>query len=286
MPPGAEECDQSDINGGACGVPGLIAMVQASKGSVANVRAVQNNRVNSGLAQADVVYRAYHGEGVFEAEGQLGKLRAIANLYPETVHLVARKGSHIKKIHHLAGKRVSLGQVGSGTRADAELLLNAHGIKQGDFEDYNLSLSQASEKLLAGELDAFFLVGGYPIGAISDLARRDAIELVPIDSPEIDNLMQTVRFFSRDGIPARTYDNLIDIKTVSVGALWVTSIDQPIEKIYDLTKALWAPSNRAVLANGHEKGKLITLDTALEGVPILLHPGAEKFYFESGMLAD
>ena len=127
-PPGSRACE----DGGACGVPGLVASAVASNGSVANVNAIMGGALESGFAQGDVAAWAYTGTGIWEGQPKAEKLRAIANLYPESIHLVATQASGIKSVADLRGKRVSLDEPGSGTLVDAQLILAAAGLAEGD----------------------------------------------------------------------------------------------------------------------------------------------------------
>jgi uncharacterized protein len=126
-PPGSRTCS----DGGSCGVPGLVATAVASNGSVANVSAIASGSAQSGFTQSDVAYWAYNASGIYDGRPKVDVLRAIANLYPESFHLVARKGAGIKTIKDLNGKRISLDEPGSGTLVDARLILAAYGLTAG-----------------------------------------------------------------------------------------------------------------------------------------------------------
>ena len=179
----------------------LIVTAQASNGSVANVNAINSGSVEAGFSQADVATWAQTGTGVWEGKPAVSGLRLIANLYPESIHLVARKGAGIKTVADLKGKRVALDEPGSGTLVDARLILGAYGLKDADLKAEYLKPNQAGDKLKDGALDAFFFVGGVPAGAIAELAAGGAgIELVPIDGPQIDALIKSNPFFSHDTI--------------------------------------------------------------------------------------
>lgn len=279
-PPGSRECDK----GGSCGVPGLIATAVASNGSVANINGIVSGALESGLSQSDVAYWAWSGTGVWEGKPKVEELRAIANLYPETIHLVARKGSGIKTPADLKGKKVSLDEPGSGTLIDARIVLAAYGLSEKDIKAEYLKPNASGDRLRDGALDAFFFVGGYPTGAISELATSSGIELVPITGAEAKKILADYKFFGPDKVPAGTYKDVDAVETISVNALWVTSAKLPEEQIYNVTKAIWNDNSRKLLDAGHAKGKLIRKETALDGVGIPLHPGAEKFYREAGLL--
>ena len=129
-PPGSRECDK----GGSCGAPGVVATAVASNGSVANINGIQSGQLESGFTQSDVAYWAYTGTGVYDGKPKVADLRLIGNLYPETIHVVARKGANIKSIADLKGKRVSLDEPGSGTLVDARIILGAWGITEKDIK--------------------------------------------------------------------------------------------------------------------------------------------------------
>ena len=279
-PPGSRTC----ADGGSCGVPGVVATAVASNGSVANVNAINSGSMQSGFTQSDVAYWAYNASGIYEGRPKVDTLRAIANLYPESFHLVARKGSGIKSIKDLKGKRMSLDEPGSGTLVDARLILAAYGMTEKDVKAEYLKPQQSADKLKDGALDAFFSVSGWPQGAIAELAATTGIDLVPIDGLEAENLIKQFSFFAADEIPDGAYKGVAGVKTVSVNAIWATSSKQADQLIYNITAALWNPSTRKLLDSGHAKGKAIKLETAIVGLGIPLHAGAEKFYKEKGLI--
>lgn len=279
-PPGSRSCEA----GGSCGVPGLIAVAQTTAGSVENVQAVAAGSFESGLSQSDVAHWAYYGQAMFKGKAQLSNLRLIANLYPESIHLVARKDARIASVKNLRGKRVSLDAAGSGTRADALLILRAFGLSEKDVHIVPVKSDRAASMIIKGELDAYFFIGGYPALGIADLAERGLIELVPLVGPEAAAIIKRDRFFTADTIPEGTYAGVGDVRTLSVNAQWVVSADTDADLIYRVTKALWHENNRRILDAGHQKAKLIRIETALKGASIPLHPGAERYYQEVGIL--
>lgn len=280
-PPGSRACEE----GGSCGVPGLVASALSANGSVANINAIEGGTLESGFAQSDVATWAHSGTGIWEGKPAVEKLRAIANLYPESIHLVASAGSGINSVADLKGKRVSLDEPGSGTLVDARIILEGYGLSEDDVSAEFLKPDQAADRMRDGAMDAFFFVGGYPAGAIAELASQHDVKLVPITCDDAPAICEEYGFFAEDTVPGGTYEgNADDVKTLAVGAQWVTSADQPEELIYGITKALWNDNTRKQLDAGHAKGKSITKETALDGVGIPLHPGAEKFYKEAGLL--
>lgn len=280
-PPGSRACDA----GGSCGVPGLIATAVASNGSVGNVNSIKGGTLEAGFSQSDVAYWAQTGTGLWEGQPAVEKLRLIANLYPESIHLVARKDAGIASVADLKGKKVSLDEPGSGTLVDAKIILEAFGLSEADISPEYLKPDQAADRMRDGAMDAFFFVGGYPAGAIAELSSQHDVVLVPIAGPEVDKLRETYTFFATDTFPAGTYKGQdADVPTISVGAQMVTSADQPEDLIYGITQALFNATTQKLFGAGHAKGKHITLDNAVQGAGIPFHPGAEKFYKEAGKL--
>ena len=279
-PPGSRACDE----GGSCGVPGLIASAVSSRGSVDNVNAIVSGLRNSGFAQSDVAYWAFTGTGTMEGQPAATDLRAIAALFPEHIHLVVLADSGINSVADLAGKRVSLDEPGSGTFVDANLILEANGLTEGSFTAEALKPDASGDALRNGQIDAFFFVGGFPTGAIVELASAVKIKLVPITGAGAEALIEKYGFFSASDIPEGAYEGVPATPTVAVGAQWITSAKEDEALIYDITKALWNDKTRVLLDVGHAKGKAITAESALDGIGIPLHPGAERFYKEVGLL--
>jgi uncharacterized protein len=276
-PPGSRSCDE----GGSCGVPGLIAAAQTTRGSVSNIFGVLEGNLESALAQSDVVYAAFYGTGQFDRQRVPGdNLRVIANLFPENVHLIVRKGTNIKSFDDLRGKRVSIDLSGSGTRQNAINILKAYGIATEDYIPVDANSDKALQLIRTGELDAFFFIAGYPVAAVAELAKLDIIELLPIDGSVAENVVNLYEFFSQGTIPEGTYDGIGDVKTLAVSTQWIVSANMDEALAYGLARSLWHPRNRKLLDGGHAKGKLITYATAREGVGIPLHPGAERYYRE------
>ena len=265
--------------------PALVVSAVASNGSIADVDAISRGQLESALSQADVVYWAFTGTEAFEGKPKAEELRAIANLYPDSIHLVVRKGAGISAVGDLRGKRVSLDERESGTAADARLVLAVWGVKETDLRPEYINLEQTIQKMKDGALDAFFHVGGYPTPAIAELAAGSEIDLVPIDGANAEKLRGDYKFLARDEIPANTYKGVAaGVRTLSVGALWITSAKVDAEIVYQVTKGLWSARTRQALDADHPKGKAIQEKDALIGVGIPIHAGAEKFYREAGLL--
>lgn len=263
----------------------IVVTAQAANGSVANVNGISGGAIESGFSQADVATWAQKGTGIFEGKPHVPGLRLIANLYPESVHVVVRKGSGIRSVADLKGKRVALDEPGSGTLVNARAILAAYGVKESDIKPEYIKPNQAGDKMKDGALDAFFFTGGAPAGAIAELASTGSgIEILSLEGKEADALRAASPFFAPDLIPADTYKGVGAVRTLAVGAQWVTGDKADAATVYEITKALFSDAAQKQLGAGHAKGKFITKENAVKGAGIPFHPGAEKFYREAGLL--
>lgn len=282
-PPGSRPCEE----GGQCGVPGLIAIAQSTTASVYNNTAVQNGELEAGMAAADVTRSMYLGEGKFEGRPH-PKLRIVANLFPEDLHLVLPKGASIGDLGDLKGKRVGIAQAGSGTQVAVLQMLEAWGVNRDNIDEAELNNSQSAERLADGQLDAYFYAAGWPVAAMVQLASTKGMDLHSFSEADLQKINEIIPAYIPSKIPAGVYEGIdYDVMTPAVSALLVVSSDLSDDLVYGITKALWNDNTRKLLDNGHAKGKQITLDTALDGVAELgvpLHPGAERFYREAGLL--
>lgn len=282
-PAGSPPCG----HGGNCGVPGLVAVAQATQGSLENIRLVASGQLESGFAQADLAGWAYGGSDLFAKEGAMPQLRTIGSLFPEALHIVVRADSPIHAIADLKGKRLSLGGLGSGTVANARVLLTAAGFGEGDVIRKYLRPAQSAEEIKAGTVDAFFLGGGSPVPVLRELAASVPIRLIPIEGAVADTLVREFDFYSLTAIPADTYPG-VSTATPTVGfyALWIVSAKADSDLVYAITKSLWNPATGRLLAGINPLGKRVRLDDALTGLSIPLHSGAERFYREAGKATD
>ena len=280
-PPGSNLCSQIK----QCGVPGLLAVAQSSNGSVSNIEGIANGELEAGLVQANVSYFAYTATEMFADRKPQTHLRAIASLYPEHMHIVARKDAGVSSPALLRGKRVSLNEPGSGTLIDARIVLKEYGLDEEKIEAHYIAGENAADNILDNTLDAIFIVSGYPTYSVAQIVNNAQAELVPIDGTQRESLVNKFNYFNADVIPANTYKNqALDIQTISVAALLVTSESMDEEFIYRLTESLWNDHSRKILDNGHPRGKSVTMETAIGGLGIPLHPGSLRFYRESGLL--
>jgi TRAP transporter TAXI family solute receptor len=260
-----------------------VVTAQSSNGSLGNVISVASGSLESGFSQADVTSWAYNGTGIFEGKPRLVGLRLIANMYPESIHIVVKKGVGIKTIADLKGKRVALDEAGSGTLINARQVLNAYGLSEADIRSEYIKPNLAGDKLKAGTLDAFFFTGGAPAKAISDLVSI-GIDLLPIDGPQAQRIRTASPFLTANTISADTYPGIGSTATLAVGSQWVTRDTVNAEMVYQVTKSLYSVAAQQTLAQGHALGRYITLANAVQGAGIPFHPGALRFYKEMGLL--
>jgi TRAP transporter TAXI family solute receptor len=282
-PPGARPCDE----GGQCGVPGLIAIAQSTTASVFNNTAVQNGELEAGMAAADVTRSMYLGEGKFDGRPH-EKLRIVANLYPEDLHLVLPEGQSIESLADLEGQRVGIAQAGSGTQVAVEQMLAEWGVTRDNMDEAELNNSQSAERLADGQLDAYFYAAGWPVSAMVQLATTQGMELHSFTDEDLARINEIIPAYIPSTIPAGVYEGVdYEVSTPAVSALLVVSSDLSDDLVHGITEALWNENTRRLLDNGHAKGRQITAETALDGIASLgvpLHSGAERFYREAGLL--
>ena len=261
-------------------VEGVNSSVQSTGASAVNATLLGSEKAEVAFAMNDVVSYAYTGTEVFKDKGKVENLRGIASLYPNFVQVITVEGTDINEISDLKGKRVGVGAPGSGTEVNARQILGAHDITYEDIDEDFLSYSESVEQLKNGAVDAAFLTSGLPNATIMDLSTTHDVKIVPIRKAAIDKLAEEYPFYSSEMIPAETYDNKEDVETAAVMTLLVTRADLSEELVYNMTKTMF--ENLNTLVDTHSAAKKITIDTVRKGMPIPLHPGAEKYYEEKG----
>lgn len=278
-PPGSMTCSPR----GGCGVPGVIAAAVASPGSVANLLDLANRTVDLAISQADVARDAYTAAGPFAGKPPLAQLRAIASLFGEALHLVTRRDNGIASVADLARRRVSLGERNSGTLATVRVVLQAYNLKESALIASYDSLVRAAGALANGSIDAFFMVGGYPLDAITPLTDTLSLALVPIAGERAASITASSSTLRPLTIPEGTYPGIGAIATLGPRAQLLTTSAMDDDLAFAITTALWDPRNRPVLDSGSALGREIRLARALEGLIIPLHAGAFRYYWQSGM---
>ncbi len=264
-------------------VPDLIVTAQTGNASIANCNLIGRGQIETGFSQANTTYWCYTATGILKDTQPIKNLRGIASLYPETIHIIATKASGIKTIEDLKGKRVGVGAPNSGTAADAEIILNAHGLTFDDIKADYLSFAEVAQRLIDGQIDAGFTTAGYPTSSVINIATKRDIVLIPISEEKIKELVAEIPYYGGTVIPAGMYKGVEEsVPALATPALWVCDAKLSPTLVYKMTKALWEHND--VLAKVHAKGKDVTLETALDGIGIPLHPGAELYYKEVGLV--
>ena len=273
-PPGSRPCER----GGSCGVPGLIAVAQATSGALENLELLRAGAVEAALVQANLAAWAFQGTGIYSAKPTFADLRSIATLYTETVHIVVRADGPVWKIADLKGRRVSLGEKGSAFVIDAGMVLGGLGLSEKSFTPVYLRPGPSVDELVAGRIDAMFIVGGAPFSAVSDAAARIPVRLLPIGPKEAAALHTRHPFFTETVIAADVYRNVPETVTVGVGAQLVVRESLDAELVAGVTRALWHASTRHALEQSFAKGGLAARPTAQTVFLPPLHPGAIQAY--------
>jgi TRAP transporter TAXI family solute receptor len=279
-PPGSPPCAENAV----CGVENLVASAQSSSGSVDNVTAVESGRMTSAFAQADIVYAAYSGTGPFDGLPPMKNLRALAHLYPEVLHVLVRRDAKIASVKGMIGKRVSIDEPGSGLLVMARNIFDAYGIDENQMIASYLKSGPAVDLLVKNELDALFQISGMPSELVATTAEDHDVDLLTLDGPAVDKLLDTHRFLTRYTIPSGTYTGVGEVATLSVGSQWIVPETLPEQLVYDICRALWNEHTLKALAAGHPQGRNVKLNSALDGIAIPLHSGAERCYRDLGLL--
>lgn len=213
---------------------------------------------------------------MFEGE-VIDTVSAIGALYPETIQLVTTANSGITSFDDLAGKSISVGAPGSGTYINAEQLLEIHGMTMEDIEAQNLDFGESQESLQAGQIDAAFITAGTPTGAVESLSATSDVVIVPVAEDKAAELIEKYPYYATDTVPSGTYGLTEDVPTVSVLAMLVVQNDLSEDLVYDMTKAIYENTDQIQ----HAKAAFIKPETALDGIGIDVHPGAQKYFDEA-----
>ncbi len=247
--------------------------VQSTGASVENVGNLGGTQADFALIQNDIAYFARNGTGIEVFQGNpVPNIRGVATLYPETITIVTLQSTDIETISDLEGATINTGDLGSGTQVNALQILEAAGIQ--NFNEQNASFSQAADQLRNGDIDAAFVVGGYPVGAIADLATTNNINIVPIDGQAREAVKNAATWFSNDTIPAGVYDGVDEpVETVAVQAMIATRRGIDEGTVREVTAAIFDNVDQLTI-----KTDFISADSALDGMSIILHPGAAAYF--------
>ena len=263
-------------------MPAAKTSVQATKASVENLNLLQAGRGEIAFTLGDSLSDAWKGNEEAGFKTPLKKLRGIAAIYPNYIQIVARADSGIKTLADMKGKKISVGAPKSGTELNARAILAAAGLAYKDFAKVEyLPFGESVELMKNRQIDITLQSAGLGVSALRDLATSVDIVVVPIPADIVKKTNDPA--YLPATIPANTYrGQTTDMPAAAVQNYLVTHDGVSNDTVYAMTKALW--TNLDQLAAAHSAAKAIDLRKALEGLPVPVHPGAEKYYREAGVL--
>ncbi|MCP3868605.1 MAG: TAXI family TRAP transporter solute-binding subunit [Gammaproteobacteria bacterium] len=263
---------------------GVRCSVESTGGSVYNLNTIRAGELDMGVAQSDWQYHAYHGSSKFKKQGPNKDLRAVFSVHPEPFTVVARAGSGIKNFDDLKGKRVNIGNPGSGQRGTMEVLMAAKGWKKSDFSlASELKAAEQSKALCDNKIDAMVYTVGHPSGSIKEATTSCDTVLVPVTGPAVTKLVADNDYYRTATIPGGMYrGNPNDVETFGVGATFVSSTNVPSETVYVVVKSVFENFNsfrklHPAFANLKKE------QMAKDGLSAPIHDGAMKYYNEAGL---
>ena len=268
-------------------VKGVRAAAQATAGTPQNIELMQNKEVDIAFGQNGIAYYAYTGTGTYAGKA-VTNIRGMLALYPNVMHIVAAKNASIKTVADFEGKRVVPGAVASATEINSREIFGAFGLNyrseagptnlRADYVGYN----EAADLMKDGHVQGAQIAGGLPTAAVMDVMSAGVAELLSLGDAEIKTIVEKYPWYFPITIPANTYPNQPnEIRTVAVSNILLVRQDLDDQLVYDLTKAVYDYS--ADFVAGHQAAKGATLQNAMNGMIIPVHPGAAKFFREKGI---
>lgn len=263
----------------------IKATVESTSGSVFNVNAVLSGDLEFGVAQSDRQYQAYNGLAEWSEVGPQVDLRSVFAIHPESITLVASRACEIRNVTDLKGKRVNLGNPGSGQLQNSRDVLAAVGITETDIAPEYVKAVEAPGLLQDERLDAFFYTVGHPNGNIKEATSgRVKVYIVPVEGPDIDRMLKQCPYYAKSTIPHEFYPlalNTEDIETVGVKATFVTSKNVDEDIVYAATREVF--QNLEEFKTLHPAYRVLTEKNMLEGLSAPIHRGALRYYREAGL---
>ncbi len=264
---------------------GFRCFVESTEGSAYNLRALRGGLADFAVVQSDWQYHAYHGSSIFEEDDAHKELRSVFALHPEAFTVVARPDAKIAKFSDLKGKRVNVGNQGSGQRGTLEVLMAAYGWTMNDFSlATELPAIDQPRALCANEIDVMLYVVGHPSGAVKEATTLCDSKIIPVEGPTVAALIEANSYYRDALVPQGLYrNNQKDVQTFGVGATFVTVAEMPQEIVYTLVKSVFENLDlfkrlHPALANLREEQMVFDSLTAP------LHPGAERYFKEVDLL--
>ena len=262
---------------------GIRCSVESTGGSVYNINTIKNGELDFGIAQSDVVYQAANGVKKFEGK-KVYKLRSVIAIYPELFTLVTRKDANINNIMDIKGKRINLGNPGSGNEATALAMFNAIGMKKSDLAFAGaLKAAEMPDALRDNKIDGYFYMVGHPTANIKDASNSVDVKITPITGDKINKFVKANPYFAQADVPGGIYKgNENGTPTFGVKAVLVTSTDVSNEAVYTVVKEIL--ENFEDFKKLHPAYATITKKSLLDGLSADLHEGAKKYFKEAGLI--
>ncbi|HIF9129926.1 TPA: TAXI family TRAP transporter solute-binding subunit [Photobacterium damselae] len=258
--------------------------VESTGGSIYNINTLRSGELDFGVVQSDWQYHGYNGSSKFKEQGPYPKLRAVFSIHTEPFNIIARADSGIKTLADLKGKRVNIGNPGSGDRATMGVVMDALGWTEKDFKlASELKGSERSQALCDNKIDAFIYMVGHPNGSIKEATTSCNAKLIPVTGEAIEKIIADNPYYTATKVPGDMYQGNDDVESFGVAATLVTSTDVSDDAVYALTKAVFENFDtfkRLHPAFAHLKPQ----DMVKNGISIPLHLGAIRYYKEAGLL--
>jgi len=264
----------------------IKATVESTAGSVYNINAVLSGDLEFGIAQSDRQYQAYNGLAEWNKRGAQRDLRAIFSIHPESITLIAAVKSGVSSVMDLKGKRVNIGNPGSGQLQNSKDVLSGFGIGLDEITAEQVKAVEAPGLLQDGKIDAFFYTVGHPNGNIKEATSgRLKVRIIPVKGEEVEDLLKKYPYYAKTIIPGEFYPNALnkgDVESIGVKATFVTSRDMDEKIVYAITKEVF--DNLEDFKKLHPAYSLLTKEKMLEGLSAPIHKGALQYYREAGLL--
>ena len=263
-------------------IENMNVTAQATGASAENLRLINKGEAEFATVQNDVMDYAFHGTDMFAGE-KLENVMTVGTMYPEVIQIAVSENSGINSIADFKGKRISVGDAGSGVEFNAKQILEGYGLTFEDIKKSNLSFKESAEGIQNGTLDGCFITAGVPNSALQELAFTAGLILIPVSGPEADAICSKYSFYTQTTIPGNTYKGTnTDTPALAIKATLAVSAKLDEDTVYQMTKTLF--ENLDELGQAHAKGKEVSAQAAVTGVSVPFHPGAEKYFKELGLL--
>jgi TRAP transporter TAXI family solute receptor len=263
---------------------GIRCSAESTGGSIYNINTIRAGELEFGVAQSDWQYHAYNGTSKFKDQGKFEKLRAVFSVHPEPVTVIASDASGVNELTDMKGKRLNIGNPGSGTRGTWEVIEAALGWQRSDLKlAAEMKSAETGQAVCDGKIDAYFWLVGHPSALTQESLATCAAHLVNVTGPAIDKLVADNAYYRTATIPAGMYNNDKDIQTFGVGATFVSSTDVPDDVVYVVVKAVF--ENFDQFKKLHPAfANLKPEEMISDSLSAPIHPGAAKYYKEKGWM--